>query len=281
LSINKEPNKEQISFLFDKAIQEIEKINQDANTKKEEIVLRRAQDLEDKIQTDKICMEIVKRLYKKVSPTLVRECLDEKYKQGHRAENAKQKKNRKEIKLATPLLLNQKETQEVEREENIEDERQKNEIIVIGADGRSYIQREEGGELSKTETKDHPNPSTEDKNLTYLPSYNSQLEQEHNHKKPNKLTATSAAADNMRNTEEETYFVNLYEKDKDILYFEFPFGRRDLQYYMDSSYSNTEDNNKELWFNGKINIKTKKATCSFGKFDNCKENKNKNKIMKI
>jgi hypothetical protein len=45
LSINKEPNKEQISFLFDKAIQEIEKINQDANTKKEVIVLRLAQDL--------------------------------------------------------------------------------------------------------------------------------------------------------------------------------------------------------------------------------------------
>ena len=62
MSINKEPNKEQISFLFDKAIQEIEKINQDANTKKEEIVLRLAQDLEDKIQTDKIGMEIVKRL---------------------------------------------------------------------------------------------------------------------------------------------------------------------------------------------------------------------------
>ena len=57
----------------------------------------------------------------------------------------KQKKNRKEIKLATPLLLDEKETQEVEREENIEDERQKNEIIVIGADGRSYIKEKRAG----------------------------------------------------------------------------------------------------------------------------------------
>ena len=113
-----------------------------------------------------------------------------------------------------------------------------------------------------------------------MPSYNSQLEQEHNHKKPNQLTATSAAADNMRNTEGETYFVNLYEKDKISYILSFPLVG-DLQYYMDSSYTNTEDNNKELWFNGKINIKTKKATCSFGKFNNCKENKNKNKIMKI
>ena len=76
----KESNKILISSLFDKAIREIDKINQPADEKKKEIVLKLAKDLEEKIQTDKICIKIVRRLKDKVSDTLIRDCLPEKCK---------------------------------------------------------------------------------------------------------------------------------------------------------------------------------------------------------
>jgi hypothetical protein len=57
--INKSKEQE-ITFLFNTAKDEMGKINQYANQKKTDIVIILAKDLEGKIQTDKICIEIIK-----------------------------------------------------------------------------------------------------------------------------------------------------------------------------------------------------------------------------
>src|SRR5690348_1892074 len=118
MTSTKESKKQIISSIFDKAIDEIDNINQPADEKKKEIVLKLGQDLEGNIQTDRICMEIVKRLKGKVSDTLIRDCLPEKYKQGYRIKNAKQqkKKQKEKTKLAPVVVLNsiQKELSEEE-----------------------------------------------------------------------------------------------------------------------------------------------------------------------
>ena len=47
-----------------------------------------------------------------------------------------------------------------------------------------------------------------------------------------------------------------YNNDKDILSFEFSLSRKDVQSYLDSSKSNTND---KVWLNVKVCLKTDKA----------------------
>ena len=101
----KNSQEQEISSLFDKAIDEIDKINPPDDKKNKEIVLKLAQDLEGRIQTDKICIKIVKGLKGEVSDTLIRDCLPTKYKQEHRRKNAlRQKKILKKLSLAPQLV---------------------------------------------------------------------------------------------------------------------------------------------------------------------------------
>jgi hypothetical protein len=63
-----------------------------------------------KIRTDTICVEIVNQLRGQVSDRFIRECLDEKYKQKVRVENARKqqsKKDKETDKLAAVTPLNQ------------------------------------------------------------------------------------------------------------------------------------------------------------------------------
>lgn len=91
----------------------------------------------------------------RVSDTLIRNCLPEEYKQGYKISNAKkQKKNQKQkeaINLAPLVLLNQKKDKKVDEEVEEQEEKQKNkDLIVIDVDGRTYIQRDNDAESSKT-----------------------------------------------------------------------------------------------------------------------------------
>ncbi|MGN6628250.1 MAG: hypothetical protein ACTHKJ_00060, partial [Candidatus Nitrosocosmicus sp.] len=97
---------QEITLLLEDAKKEIDRINQHANEKKKDIVIKLAKDLEAKIQIDKICMVIVRQLKDKVSDTLIRDCLPQKYKQGRYAENAKKQK-KKESKLVPVVVQNQ------------------------------------------------------------------------------------------------------------------------------------------------------------------------------
>ena len=71
-----------------------------------------AKDLEGKVPTHTISIEIVNQLRGRVSERFIHECLDDKYKQKYRAENAKKRRNKEEEKgnqeknLAAVALLN-------------------------------------------------------------------------------------------------------------------------------------------------------------------------------
>jgi hypothetical protein len=100
-------NEEEISSCFKAAIEKLDRVEADAEKKKTQIVKDLAKDLEGKIATDSICNEIVHRLHgKKISPRTIRKCLDKKYKEKHRVENALKQKgheNTKDLAALVPL----------------------------------------------------------------------------------------------------------------------------------------------------------------------------------
>jgi hypothetical protein len=99
---------EEISLCVQTAREKLDRVDEDAKEKKTQIVKDLAKDLEGKIRTDSICNEIVHQLHSKVSERLIRDCLDEKYKEKRRVENAKKQKKKHESTedLAAPLPLN-------------------------------------------------------------------------------------------------------------------------------------------------------------------------------
>ena len=101
-------NEEEISLRFQAAIEKLDRVEADAEKEKTQIVQDLAKDLEGKIATDAICNEIVHQLHgKKISPRTIRKCLDEKYKEKHRVENArKQKRHENTVDLAASVPLN-------------------------------------------------------------------------------------------------------------------------------------------------------------------------------
>jgi hypothetical protein len=101
-------NEKEISLCVQAAIEKLDRVDADAKEKKTQIVQDLAKDLEKKIPTDRICNEIVHQLRGKVSERLIRGCLDEKYKDNRRVENARKqkKKHQSTDDLAAPLPLN-------------------------------------------------------------------------------------------------------------------------------------------------------------------------------
>jgi hypothetical protein len=89
-------NDEEISNLFEDARNQLDKVEEQAKDKKRQIVIDLAEKLEGKIPTDTISIEIVNQLRGSVSERFIHECLDEKYKQKHKVENAKKQKKEEE-----------------------------------------------------------------------------------------------------------------------------------------------------------------------------------------
>ncbi|MGA7043859.1 MAG: hypothetical protein WBY71_09345, partial [Nitrososphaeraceae archaeon] len=96
MASNDETNEAEISLLFEDAKAKLDKIDTQTQKEKKQIVKDLAKDLEGQIPTDTISIEIVTQLHGKVSERFIHECLDEKYKQQHRIENAKKQKMRQE-----------------------------------------------------------------------------------------------------------------------------------------------------------------------------------------
>jgi hypothetical protein len=160
----------------------------------------------------------------KVSDTLIRNCLPEEYKQGYRISNAKkQKKNQKQkeaTNLATLVLLNQKKDKKVEEEvegEEEEEKRKNKDLIAIDVAGRTYIQRDNDAESSKTSDE---NSILTDKSLRQ-PFYQLQKEQEQPVEKHSQLVDTSNVLDKMIITELEVSIEHSKDNDKDVMSFEF------------------------------------------------------------
>jgi hypothetical protein len=71
------------------------KVNAETKKRKSQIVQEFARDLEGiGFLTDRIAAEITHQLYKKVSKSLIHDCLDEKYKTSYRVENALKRKRK-------------------------------------------------------------------------------------------------------------------------------------------------------------------------------------------
>ena len=123
-----------------------------------------AKNLEGKIRTDTICVEIVNQLRGQVSERFIRECLDEKYKEKVRVENARKqrpKKDKETDKLAAVTPLNQQE------------------VVAVDANGRTSIQEDEEKDKEPSTTTDS---SITDKNFT--PESYQQEQQSKNQSKP-------------------------------------------------------------------------------------------------
>lgn len=83
---------EGISVLVDDAITKLDKVDAQAKQEKKQIIIQLAKDLEGKIPTETISIKIVNQLRGRVSERFVHNCLEEKYKQKHRVENARKQK---------------------------------------------------------------------------------------------------------------------------------------------------------------------------------------------
>ena len=85
-------HEDEISQLFKNALIKIDEIDKQAKKEKKNIVKDLARDLEGKIRLETICKEIINQLHGRVSERFIRKCLEDKYKQQFRAENAKKQK---------------------------------------------------------------------------------------------------------------------------------------------------------------------------------------------
>jgi hypothetical protein len=263
---------EEISLIFKDAKEKLNKIDKDATKQKKQIVTDLAKSLEGKIPTDTISIEIINQLRGQVSERFVRECLDEKYKQKIRVDNArKQKQHQQEEehknvdKLAAVTPLNE----EVEEDKN-------KALVILGVDGRtsfrkdeneptttdastirdnivnetSYQLQQEQEQEQEQELKEEVNPDLMESSA-YKEMYDENYEQE----APEK-SSQFISADNIPSTSESSY---IYDNDidtfNDILPFEFFVYYTELQKFMASIFRSKGDNRK-VWFNGKINKKT-------------------------
>ncbi|MBV9176507.1 MAG: hypothetical protein JO297_05670 [Nitrososphaeraceae archaeon] len=86
----------EISLLFNDAITKLDKIDAEAKQEKKQIIIQLAKDLERKIRTDTISIEIVNQLRGRVSERFIHNCLEEKYKQKRQVENARKQKKKEQ-----------------------------------------------------------------------------------------------------------------------------------------------------------------------------------------
>ena len=140
--LTEKSNEEEIISCFKAAIETLDRVDANAEKEKTQIVKDLAKDLEGKIPTDSICNEIVHQLHDKgVSPRTIRNCLDAKYKEKHRAENARKQK-RKES------------TEDLAASVPLEQEKPKQQIAVT-QDGNSVI-------MNDTSTNTEASPISSD-----------------------------------------------------------------------------------------------------------------------
>ncbi len=121
---------EQLCAVFEEAKSKLDNIDTRAKSEKKQVIIQLAKDLEGKVPTDTISIEIVNQLRGRVSERFIHECLDNKYKQKYRAENAKRRKSKEQEKgnkenLAAVALLNHK---------------TKRSVIVSDSEGRSEVE---------------------------------------------------------------------------------------------------------------------------------------------
>ncbi len=170
--VDEENQEEEISMLFQDAIVKLEKIKAYANQQKKQIVVELAKSLEGKIPTDTICMVIIDQLLGRVSERFIRECLNEKYKQKPRVENARKQKKQKQ-------LENKKDIDKLAAVTPLNKSPENDKIILVGANGRQELAQSEGENNDKPYSE-MDNDSTKDKliSLPHKLSHQKEIEQQ-------------------------------------------------------------------------------------------------------
>jgi hypothetical protein len=259
---------ETISSLFRDAVVKLDKVDAQAKESKKHIIVDLAKNLEGKIPTDTISIEIINQLRGQVSERFIRECLDEKYKQKVRVENArKQKYHRRQEeedkasgKLAAVTPLNQE----------VEEEEENKKVIILDTDGRISLQDDE--EQPSTTTTDSftitgkPFVATsyqqQQQEQEIKEQTNNGLEEsssciglcdENQVESPEKSSQLITTAEDYMLVEEISASTN--ENDIDILPFEFYMIYRELRNHLTPLYTKIGDGGK-VWFSGKINKNT-------------------------
>ncbi len=226
----------EITRLFEDARDELEMVDANARKQKRQIVVDLARSLEGKVATESICMEIINQLRGQVRERTIRACLDEKYKQKTRMENARKQKRQTEEtdledNLAALMPLNQDEEEE---------EEEKKELVIVDVDGRTMLQKDNEEKQNDEVEDDEQFTITMEPSTTKhgsLTEVQPHPPQEHD-KEPNNCA-----------------YNNDVGTSNDILHFEFSVPYKDTQRYMQELFQKTGTNGR-VWVSGKINTKT-------------------------
>jgi hypothetical protein len=264
------------SFLFVDAIEKLDKIDVQtkdskkqigvrANESKKQIVRDLAKNLEGKIPTDTICMEITNHLSGRVSDRFVRECLDERYKDKVYSDNAKKqhpKKNKAIDKLAAVTPLNpavgeEKGIVDVDDSVSIEEKDKPPTTIDFSVmTDKTIVPVSYPQEHKLNEKTDHS-----------LEEYSSCQEPVDENREVALEKVSQVTIANKMVTSEEPANTHDNEMDKGILHFEFPIYYKKLQNQM-ALLSRKSGRDGKVWFNGKIEIETGKVISkNFGRIE--------------
>ncbi len=268
----------EVSGLFEDARDELEKIDANAERQKKEIVIDLAKDLEGKIPTDTICMEIINQLRGQVKERTVRACLDEKYKQKSQSENAK-KQNRQqqqEVGSSDGSAASMPPNQETENKK----------AIILGVDGQAILQEEERDEQDDEGEDEEQSAVTTEPSITKdgVQKNHRQEQQEEpedfkysydylNMKGPSledlepegKIEKPIQSTDQDETAGEYIHNNKPHEPEGDILEFEFYMLYGNIRKYMVPLFQKIGDSGK-VWIKGKIDRRTGKVVdVGFGK----------------
>lgn len=269
LAQSKKVYKDEVSLLVEDAIGKLDKVDAQAKDQKRQIVIDLAISLEGKIPTDTICMNIVDQLHGRVSERFIRECLEEKYKQKARVDNARKQKRQTESKIdnklaALPPLNAVVETDEITILEldgpmphsNYDDGDKKSTTSIIDASAADITIAESPYEQKQEQEQQiikqvNPEDSEECPNCKDL--YSKNLELEEALTKSNQMIT----ADKMVSTSTDDHDKDM---DNEIINFEFFMHYGTLQKHMTSLFQKASS--VEVWICGKINKKTGKVISS-------------------
>ena len=297
---------QEILSLCNEAIEQIRKVDANSKRQKKQIIIELAKNLEGKIPSNTISIEIVNQLRGLVSESFIHKCLDIKYKDNRRSQNAKQQNKHQSIELETKLenLLDEEEDDEKMKTETAPvvdddgnnpalpvalDPEPKKEVIVVGSSGQMLIQKDNENNQSDDDANE-PNPNltgnqssgngvaTREDPLCNGQRPEQQLDDDHD-------DLDLAECSNCRrlmskNFELEaallksTKFTTAYKidaaKDSDennILQIQLPLTYRPLQEYMAKLFPTIGSNGK-VWLNLEIDKnKGKVLEINFGKID--------------
>jgi len=155
----------EISWLFDEARSKLEKIESNSKQQKKQVVKELAKSLEGKIPTDSICIEITNQLRGRVSESFARQCLDDKYKQGQRSENAK-----KRYKMLNPVEQEQVNDKLLAAVTTLKEENEGDTVMTVESNGQALVQRKGNDNPDDESFLNLNNPFTTDETKTRLSS---------------------------------------------------------------------------------------------------------------